>query len=704
MSQASGRTSRRSPLPAGLAWPLALLAPAAALLVAVGVLESAGVRGVREWTTVVVVFNALFCAAPALVIAFVAARDYLATGSVVLLLFGPASLVLGLGYLLSGLLITNLGLSLSVFDIGVLAASVLLAASGLSALTTGERAGPPVDRTARLVFAYLGTLGLVGIIVALAALGVIPEFYSATGETMSPQLVLTLAVALLFVAAACLLYLYTRAADRFLLMCGAACALIGASLAALVFTRALSGSAISWVGRSGQWIGGIYLLIAVLTLTQRRILPLRDFRELQERYRTLVELSPDPIVVDADGRYLFANPAAARLLGIPSPDALIGRRIEEFVSPEYVAEIGRRRDLAMTGRPARPQEIRLIRADGSTVDVETMDRRVTLGGRMAALVIMRDITQRKLAEEALRRSEESYRLLAEENEQLYRQQLEIADSLQTAFLNLPSSVGRLRLGHGYHSATEAARVGGDFYDVFEIKDDLIAVLIGDVAGHGILAARTATLVKDVVHAFTHQSPRSREVMRRTNKVLVEKEVPGFFVTVFLAILDARTGEFQYTSAGHPAALLRRASGDVETLQAGSLPLGIYPDISWSTAVARLEPGDVLLLYTDGVVEARWEGEFFGEERLKRLLGGDGSTVEELPGRVLERVLSFSHGVLSDDVAILALSLSEEGDAVGAVGQDRDRNGVVPPPGFLDEEADVCDGLQARGGEVGGGEA
>ena len=84
----------------------------------------------------------------------------------------------------------------------------------------------------------------------------------------------------------------------------------------------------------------------------------------------------------------------------------------------------------------------------------------------------------------------------------------------------------MRVGHLYRSATEAAWVGGDFYDVFGAKDGNIAVLMGDVAGHGIEAARTSTLVKDVVHAFTHQSLRTHEVLRRTNLLLIEKGLTG----------------------------------------------------------------------------------------------------------------------------------------------------------------------------------
>jgi phosphoserine phosphatase RsbU/P len=183
------------------------------------------------------------------------------------------------------------------------------------------------------------------------------------------------------------------------------------------------------------------------------------------------------------------------------------------------------------------------------------------------------------------------------------------------------------------------------------------VLIGDVSGHGIQAARTATLVKDVVHAFAHQSLRTQEVLRRTNGLLVEKNLAGF-VSVFLGILDQQTGHLRYSCAGHPDALLRRASGAVERLGCGTPPLGVYSDATWKPHAAELEVDDILVLYTDGVIEARRDRQFFGEKRLESLLKRRRVSPERLPHLILDQVLAFSKGTLRDDLAVVALSLRE----------------------------------------------
>jgi serine phosphatase RsbU (regulator of sigma subunit) len=318
----------------------------------------------------------------------------------------------------------------------------------------------------------------------------------------------------------------------------------------------------------------------------------------------------------------------------------------------------------MRRRKSFTVEVTHRRKDGSEYPAEVLVNHVVHEGQEYIFAYGHDITQRREAEQALRESEERHRVLAEENERLYRQQLNIAESLQLALLNIPSHIGHARIGHLYRSATQAAKVGGDFYDAFEVKGDKVAILVGDVAGHGIEAARTATLVKDVVHAFTHQSLRPHQILRRTNALLVEKNLPGF-VTLFMAILDTGTGLLRYASAGHPETLLRRAGGDIQMLGEGSAPLGVHPEARWKSNEIELGQGDLLFLYTDGVIETRRDGDFFGQERLERLLRRKRVTVERLPHLVLDQLLAFSEGHLSDDVAVLALSLT--GKPAGAGG-------------------------------------
>jgi chemotaxis methyl-accepting protein methylase/GAF domain-containing protein len=246
-----------------------------------------------------------------------------------------------------------------------------------------------------------------------------------------------------------------------------------------------------------------------------------------------------------------------------------------------------------------------------------------------------------------------------QNARLYEGQRDIAERMQGALLDLPKETGRVKFAHLYRSATKQAFVGGDFYDVFEAKKGCVAILIGDVSGHGVEAARVATLTKDVVHAFVHQFWRPSPVLRKTNELLIEKSTPGF-VTLFLGILDPNDGTLHYSSAGHPNVLLRKRSGEINVLEAGSAPLAVHPSHSWNDNQVQFELGDVLLLYTDGLTEARQGEEFFGHERLvEALRRWPEKSVDGLPETLLEEALAFSDGVLADDVALLAVERREE---------------------------------------------
>jgi serine phosphatase RsbU (regulator of sigma subunit)/anti-sigma regulatory factor (Ser/Thr protein kinase) len=264
-------------------------------------------------------------------------------------------------------------------------------------------------------------------------------------------------------------------------------------------------------------------------------------------------------------------------------------------------------------------------------------------------------------EELLSQAEELVRL-GELNERLYQEQKSIAERLQFSLLDLPGHLRGVTFAHVYRSATEEATVGGDFYDVFEAAGGRIGILIGDVCGHGVEAARTATRVKDTVYAFSHSLHQPHEVVRETNLLLYEKRISGF-VTAFLGFLDLDTGRLDYSSAGHPPPVIVDGDSGREYLEIHSFPLGLFDDSTYETRTTRLGEDALLVLYTDGITDARCERAFFGEEGLLDSLRRHSSDdLDALPSAILGDVLAFSGGELRDDVALLMLRLSHSAAA------------------------------------------
>ena len=243
--------------------------------------------------------------------------------------------------------------------------------------------------------------------------------------------------------------------------------------------------------------------------------------------------------------------------------------------------------------------------------------------------------------------------LALENARLYGEQRLLAHKLEAALLNIPEQLPDLEISHIYRSATLDAHIGGDFYDVFEAKNGLIGLLIGDVSGHGLEAARIATLVKDTIHAFAHQFRRPHLVLRETNRLMTEKRLPGF-TTAFLGFLDTGNGSLIYSSAGHPPPLLA-ANSHVSHLESVGSPLGVFPNARYHDSQMQVPENGLLLLYTDGLTEARSRDDFFGERRLQTALSrARNRPIEAVPSMLLEEALLFSAGRLEDDVALLAV--------------------------------------------------
>ncbi len=228
--------------------------------------------------------------------------------------------------------------------------------------------------------------------------------------------------------------------------------------------------------------------------------------------------------------------------------------------------------------------------------------------------------------------------------------------LQQALLPAQPAVGEgYDIASVYLPGFEGQEIGGDFYDVFATEDGHVCIFIGDVSGKGIPAASMAAATRSTVRAFAYELQSAGEILTHSNTVLSRYQSEhGLFVTVFLIIMDPSTGRMRYCGAGHPPAAVYR-KGNVELLTFGHPPLGTSDRFEFGEDETRLEPGDKLVLYTDGISEARRDREMFGLEGVVESVRRHGmKSSEDLVGELLSDASSWASGHLADDVAIVVL--------------------------------------------------
>ena len=197
-------------------------------------------------------------------------------------------------------------------------------------------------------------------------------------------------------------------------------------------------------------------------------------------------------------------------------------------------------------------------------------------------------------------------------------------------------------------------VGGDYFDVFPLSENRTAFLIADVSGKGLGAALLTTMLQGVLSGMTLGTDPAR-LFNHLNRFLCDHAEVGRYATMFFGILDEK-GNLDYINAGHPSPILIRQDGLAdEAFTEGSFPVGLVPEAEYSTACVKLEPGDTLVLFSDGVTEAMDpEEEFFGVPRLKQVVGGHNNTpLDELQKLLLESVENFARGASqADDLTLL----------------------------------------------------
>jgi serine phosphatase RsbU (regulator of sigma subunit) len=242
--------------------------------------------------------------------------------------------------------------------------------------------------------------------------------------------------------------------------------------------------------------------------------------------------------------------------------------------------------------------------------------------------------------------------LAIDNARLYQQQKDFAETIQRALL--PSERPRLpglEVGAVYESAARLD-VGGDVYDFIELGDGRLAIVLGDVTGHGVDATADMALAKFVFRSLARVHPEPGDFLAAANEVIADEIAVGKFITMSYVALDP-SGFLVCACAGHPAPRVVLPDGRVEALACGGLALGILGGQSYDEATAQLPPGASVVLYTDGVTEARAGDDLFGEGRLDRFLSENSAQgAQQLAGGLLAACRAFAGGEVSDDCAVV----------------------------------------------------
>ena len=233
----------------------------------------------------------------------------------------------------------------------------------------------------------------------------------------------------------------------------------------------------------------------------------------------------------------------------------------------------------------------------------------------------------------------------------------ISQALQLGMRNELQEVEGLTASGIYSSATADAFVGGDFYDLIRLPQRRAAVIMGDVSGKGVEAASVSAAVKTALGAYAWEGLAPARMVRSLNDFLLGFSRIETFATLFIGLIDIESGKISYCSAGHPPAILYRAKrGELETLDVQSGVVGAFEDMTYIDGETTADPGDFLLLYTDGTTEARNPvGAFFGEDGLKDAI------MQQIPkgfDGILDRLLAtldtFTARNLDDDVAMVAV--------------------------------------------------
>lgn len=397
-----------------------------------------------------------------------------------------------------------------------------------------------------------------------------------------------------------------------------------------------------------------------LDITDRRLAEQEILRARAEAEEKAAELesfvssmADGVLLVDADGDVILMNDAARRILG-PPPSKVFwdwarlygrytmdGEPLAVERTATYRALHGEQvRDARYVTRPPDEGPVVVSVSASPVLDGE--------GSVIGAVSIYRDVTA--AAE------------LEQRQKEVYDREHQISEILQQALIppQVPRSITGCEIAAVYEPAVDGLQVGGDFYDVFELGRGIVGVVIGDIAGKGLQAAIRVAAARYALRSYAFLHPDPAAVMTLANRALC-REAGGLaagMLTAFFAVVDIDRGTITYACGGHEPPVLRRSDGTLEELDAAhGMAMGVYDGHTFDQARVRMDPGDMLVMVTDGITEARSGIDMFGKDGLLAHLAGQ---TPASPTRVAEGLLSAAKakasGHLQDDAAVVVLKL------------------------------------------------
>ncbi len=247
-----------------------------------------------------------------------------------------------------------------------------------------------------------------------------------------------------------------------------------------------------------------------------------------------------------------------------------------------------------------------------------------------------------------------------QREELLARERHIAEVLQRAVLptEIISDMHDYEIAVMYRPALREAEIGGDFYDIFDLGDGRLAVLLGDVVGKGLAAAIRVASARHSVRSYAFLDPSPARVMTLTNEAL-SRDIGDDcqLLTAFFAVLDPKAGTITYSSAGQEPPIVSCRSGCYELKDIGGIPLGIMPGVTYDESCRSLDSEDIVVMVTDGIIEARTPDsvQFSQEGLIDFITKHREKPLKEIAAGLLEAATQHAGGQLQDDAAIVVFS-------------------------------------------------